>query len=308
MPKPKDPFENPNKKSVKRLEALKRKPLYRQEFEAAFQSYRTSLPKNRVGNPYYDIIESFQLTDEGRKLCQRWDISSALSPDDKLWNENAPYWLKDPGNAVEVIPHGAPKFIPEEGRLDYTPLLKDGRYLHLEIDLSHKKGQIEAEFAHWVKWCQDLIINEQVRLHPRTHNKNPLPPDSLSTEQWIAERNKQKAQEIDEIRKQLGCSEKDNKYNRRGKSPDIIFDENLPGGPVTIFEIWDMHKEESKSAWQITKELYPDITSTYPQSWDIDEDTSKLSPEAQQARNCLRKVERAIKKAQEEIDSINPTE
>lgn len=72
-----------------------------------------------------------------------------------------------------------------------------------------------------------------------------------------------------------------------------------------IWKIWDMH-EKGNSAWQITKEIYPDINSKYPQWFEIDENTEKLSPEDQRARSCLRKVERAIKNAQEKIDSFNP--
>lgn len=72
------------------------------------------------------------------------------------------------------------------------------------------------------------------------------------------------------------------------------------------WKAWDMHHNEGKSAWQITKELYPDFTSKYPQSWEIDENTEKLTPEDQKARSYLRKVERAIKKAQRAINSITP--
>jgi hypothetical protein len=68
-----------------------------------------------------------------------------------------------------------------------------------------------------------------------------------------------------------------------------------------------MQQKEDKSAWQITKELWPDITSKYPQSWEIDENTERLSLEDKQALKLLRRVERALKKAQIEIDSINPT-
>jgi hypothetical protein len=73
-----------------------------------------------------------------------------------------------------------------------------------------------------------------------------------------------------------------------------------------IWKIWDMH-EKGDSAWTITKEFYPDITSRYPNDWEIDEDTGKLSAEAQEARKYLRKVERAIERAQDKIDSFNPT-
>ena len=73
-----------------------------------------------------------------------------------------------------------------------------------------------------------------------------------------------------------------------------------------IWKIWDMH-EKGDSAWQITKKIYPDITSKYPQSFEIDENTEKLSPKNQRARRYLRKVERAIKNAQDKIDSLNPT-
>ena len=74
------------------------------------------------------------------------------------------------------------------------------------------------------------------------------------------------------------------------------------------WKVWDMQgNEREKSAWQITKELYPEIAPKYPQDWEINVDTGKLAPEAKKARRYLRKVERALKKAQKEIDSINPT-
>ena len=73
------------------------------------------------------------------------------------------------------------------------------------------------------------------------------------------------------------------------------------------WKVWDMYEKENKSAWQITKELYPDIASKYPLSWEIDENTGKLTQEDKQALKLLRKVERALEKARKEIDSINPT-
>jgi hypothetical protein len=84
------------------------------------------------------------------------------------------------------------------------------------------------------------------------------------------------------------------------------------------WKAWDMCHNEDKSAWQITKELYPDITSRYSQSSEIDGDTeggvdggmdrmNKYTPEAKKARRYWRKVERAIERAQEKIDSLNPT-
>jgi hypothetical protein len=47
MSKPKDEWDKPEKWSVKRREAIKRNPIYHQEWKAAFQSYLQSLPQYR---------------------------------------------------------------------------------------------------------------------------------------------------------------------------------------------------------------------------------------------------------------------
>lgn len=275
MSKPTDAWDIPEKAAEKHREALRRSPLYHQEWEAAFQSYLNSLPQDLKPYSPDKLRGGFSESPQGQQLCDRWGLAPgmALHPDDKLWDSQAQAFFKDPGEAVQVIHHQKTRLVavPEneklttveyESELDITPHLKNGHYLSLEIDLSQSQGQIEVEVKEKVKKYQEAIGKVAI-------NEVPV----------------------------------------RGPSRDIYLDEEPPSGPITIFQVWDMkmNKKENESAWTITKKLYPDITSKYPNDWDIDEDTAKLSPEAQQARKYLRKVERAIRRAQEEIDSINPT-
>lgn len=77
------------------------------------------------------------------------------------------------------------------------------------------------------------------------------------------------------------------KIKRRG----IVYDP-LP------FKIWDMHTENGMTSLEIAEELFPFIKDKSPREWD-----ENFSPEA---RSCLRKVERALKKANKLISAITP--
>jgi len=273
MSKPKDEWDKPEKSSDKTRGAFKRSSIYRQEWKAAFQSYLQSLPPDRKTLPLNELRDDFvessavksgnALADQyhpGKILCQRWGLAFALPPDDAAWDissENAPALFANYGMAVKIIPYEQSSFhLPAQpwiGIKDRYALLKEGRYLSLEIDLSHSKNHIEAEINKLLIKYQFLIGKEA----------------------------------------------------KRGKSSDIYLE--TPSGPVDYYQVWDMNKKERKSAWQITKELYPDIASKYPLSWEIDENTGKLTQEDKQALKLLWKVERALEKARKEIDSINPT-
>ncbi len=61
---------------------------------------------------------------------------------------------------------------------------------------------------------------------------------------------------------------------------------------------WYMNKKQGKTPWEITQELYPLTKGKSYQDWE-----ENYSPEA---RSHLRKVERAIKKADELISSVTP--
>ncbi|MGQ9689398.1 MAG: hypothetical protein ACUVXF_11530 [Desulfobaccales bacterium] len=65
------------------------------------------------------------------------------------------------------------------------------------------------------------------------------------------------------------------------------------------FKIWDMHYKNGMTTWEITKELFPEIKDKSYADWD-----DNYSP---QARSYLRKVERALRKANDLISSITPT-
>ena len=64
------------------------------------------------------------------------------------------------------------------------------------------------------------------------------------------------------------------------------------------FKVWLMNRKEGKSPWVITQELFPFTKGKSYQ--DFDEHYSR------EARSCLRRVERAIKKADELISSVTP--
>jgi hypothetical protein len=234
MPKPKDPWGTPIGRCVIRKEATRYSPLFRQEFEAAFQSYRRSLPPDQATLPYADLIVPFQLFPEGENLCQRWGLAFALHPDDKLWDvppDSAPAFFKDPGCAVKVIPHEKTRLIPisdEESRLDLTSNLREDRYLRVDLDLSASKGQIVTETEDLVDKYQDLIIEKEAHRQSQNQEGPPFPPDDLTTEQWIAERNKQEKQRLAEIRVAV---EKNMAYRRRSRSLDIYLTPAHPAAP-----------------------------------------------------------------------------
>lgn len=64
------------------------------------------------------------------------------------------------------------------------------------------------------------------------------------------------------------------------------------------FKVWDMHKKKGMTSLEIAQELFPLIKGKSPRDWD-----ENYSPEA---RSHLRKVERALKKADKLISSITP--
>ena len=64
------------------------------------------------------------------------------------------------------------------------------------------------------------------------------------------------------------------------------------------FKVWDMHNKYGMNPWEITKELFPFIKDKSHHEWD-----DNYSP---QARSHLRKVERALEKANKLIASITP--
>jgi hypothetical protein len=296
MPKPKDPWDFIKKKSLILKEAIKCSRQYRQEFEAAFRSFQAS---TSTGNPYHDQ-ETFNSTDEAKKLCQRWGLAFALHPDDKILDmqgfELAAFAPQC--RAVEMLLNGEAKVIsfplrmipyrkakpfpspPEETVLkkivsrakpslnlikktvDRRPWLEEGRYLHIKIDLSQSQDQIEAEIKSWVEELRHLV-NWTVN-PPRQPTKKftaPPPSEDLSDDEWFKQRQVQE----DKKRK----FQKDQLKPKRKPSLDINLSPEPPGGPVTIFQAWVMNKREGKSSWKIAQELYPYIKSLAPQKCTI---------------------------------------
>jgi hypothetical protein len=296
MAKPEDPRDFPIKWSMARKEALKRHPLYRQEFETAFQSFCANLPEIRATASYGDLKESFQQSPQGRKLNQRWGLRNyALHPDDELWDmfqdELTPIFFADQGNAVETIPFGKVNILPtarekslSQTLVDQTLHLRDGRYLLLEIDLIKSKGQIESEIGQLITMYQRWVDQKKKQQEPRPNL--PLPDSSFPTEEWIEKRNEQ-IKQAEEV-----------KPRSRGKSLDIYLDETPPNGPVTIFQVWDMNKEEGKSPWKIALELYPFLRGkTYRDHMDnYDSNAKRLK---KQIIDAIDRVDRII-------TSLNP--
>jgi hypothetical protein len=252
MGKPKDPLEFPIKWSVVRREVFKIHPIYRQEYEVAFQDYLKGLPSDLAVRPQAELRKSFIHSPQARELCQRWGLSLAKHPDDKVWDnppESVPLLFADPGLAVKVIPFGKIKS-PEYPwhPIDKTPLLKEGRYLCLEIDLFKSAGQIEVEIKNEVQRFQAEIF----------HWLRP----------W------------------------------RGPSLNIYLDEEPPGGPVTIFQVWKMNKQGGKSPWKIAQELYPKLKGTSYQDKARNYDSN--------AKRLHQQIVEAINRVHRLIDSITP--
>jgi len=80
------------------------------------------------------------------------------------------------------------------------------------------------------------------------------------------------------------------KTKRRGVAVD---EDALP------FKAWVMHKKKGMTSWDIAQELFPFIKGKSPREFE-----ENYHPEA---RSCLRKVERALKKADKLISSVTPT-
>lgn len=193
MGKPKDPYEFPIKWSVVRSEVFKIHPIYRQEYEAAFQDYLNGLSSNLALSCQAELRKSFISSPQASKLAQRWGLNLAFHPDDKVWNnppESVPLLFTNPGLAVKVIPFGAIKINPPPpenpwDRIDSTPLLKEGRYLRVEIDLFASKGQIQVEIENAVKRFQAKIVRSPRPKDSPRSNLPPIPPElSIDFDWW----------------------------------------------------------------------------------------------------------------------------
>ena len=292
MPKPKDPWNFIKKKSLILKEAIKRNPQYRQEFEAAFHSFQASQSNTSVGNPYYSAgnpyydQQAFNLTDEAKKLCQRWGLVFALHPDNNMLDMQG-FELAVFGHhcmAVKMLLNGEAKVIsiplkmipykkgkpfpipPGETALkklvlkakrclniiykgvDRRPWLRDGRYLRVDIDLSQSQAQIVAEIDNMVENYRHLV--SWTAKPPRSLKKFIAPPipSDLPSDEWF----KQRQAQIDEERKFREAQLKP----RRNPSLDIDLFPVPSSGPVTIFQVWDMKNKQGKSSWKIAQELY----------------------------------------------------
>ena len=274
MVKPKDPWDPIEKLSVVRREVFKIHPIYRQEYEAAFQDFLNGLPSDLAVRAQAELRESFLHSPQADEICQRWGLNLALHPDDELWDTApiaAPILFADPGISVKVIPFGPMRFNPpspenpwylnditpaditpalleacDPSLLDMTPILREGRYLRVEIDLFKSIGQIELEIKDEVEKFKSVIHRSpKFEAGPQTI-VCPIPFEDLG---WLWK---------------LRQSQEDQAYNivkkpGRGPSRDIYLDEKPASGPVTIFQVWNMNKKEGKSPWKIAQELNPGL-------------------------------------------------
>ncbi|MCX5887983.1 MAG: hypothetical protein NTY36_00860 [Deltaproteobacteria bacterium] len=108
MGKPIDPWDSIEKSSVVRREVFKIHPIYRQEYEAAFQDYMQGLPSDAAARPQAELRESFIFSPQAGALCRRWGLKLALHPDDDLW-DTAPISAPQVENFQAEI-HRWPKF------------------------------------------------------------------------------------------------------------------------------------------------------------------------------------------------------
>lgn len=82
---------------------------------------------------------------------------------------------------------------------------------------------------------------------------------------------------------------------KRAKRRGLAVDED-----AFPFIVWFMYNKKNMNSWEIAQELFPFIKGMSPR--DFDENFSE------EARRYLRKVERALKKADKLISSIAPAE
>lgn len=334
MGKPIDPWDSIEKSSVVRREVFKIHPIYRQEYEAAFQDYMQGLPSDAAARPQAELRESFIFSPQAGALCRRWGLKLALHPDDDLWDTapiSAPLLFADARRAIKIIPFGPIRFNPPPpgtpcelkdiaaiveacapSLLDMTPLLREGRYLRVEIDLLSSMGQIEAEI-------KDEVENFQAEIHrwpkfeagPKTI-VSPIPFELL--------------EDLWKLRKSRG--DNSGKKPGRGPSLDIYLDEEPASGPVTIFQVWNMNKKEGKSPWKIAQELNPDLKTLTvkrctrkkcPEKLDFQTLTNKKKETYNNkfcgkkdscliAKALLKNVRDAIAKAESLITSVSPIE
>jgi hypothetical protein len=250
---------------VVRREVFKLHPIYRREYERAFRDFVKRLPPNQVERTQAELREEFIHSSQAAKICRRWGLSLALHPDDELWDSDpktAPILFADPGRAVKIIPLGPIRFNPpssepwdlndlspamveacDPSQLDITPILREGRYLRVEIDLLKSMGQIEVEIKEEVESFQAQIHRSpKFEVGPQSI-LSKIPFESI---EWFWKLRLPRDDQAN-IGKKPG----------RGPSLDIYLDEQSDIGPVTIFQIWKMNKQEGKSPWKITQDLYP---------------------------------------------------
>ena len=266
MGNPKNPWDSIEKLSILRREVLKIHPIYRRDYEAAFQDFVNGLPPNLTDRPRPELREAFIYSPQAVDICRRWGLNLALHPDDEILDsapESAPLLFADPGNAVKVISCGPVRFNPssknpwdlkdltpamvescDPSQLDMTSILREGRYLRVEIDLFKTMGQIKAEIEDEVEFFQaEIHRSPKFESGPQTI-ESPIPFELLEGI-W-----------------KLRRSPKDQPYNTAGKagrgpSLDIYLAEQPASGPVNICQVWSMNKNKGKSPWKITQELYP---------------------------------------------------
>jgi hypothetical protein len=181
MPKSKDPWEPLESRTKKRIKSIHLSPSYCEQRQEAFQSFKNILSPEQAALPQSDLEEAFLFSKEGRDLAQKWGLTLALHPNDELWGvkpEHGPALFTDPALAVKVIPFGKTRLIPippeelspeelalaeEWSRLDFTPNLRKGRYLRLEVDMHQaSKEEAKALTAWYYDFYRPLVLR-----HPR---------------------------------------------------------------------------------------------------------------------------------------------
>jgi hypothetical protein len=271
--KPKDPEESHKSRCFMRAEAIRRNPQYRQEWETAFKSYRLSLQKEieelfgSFSDSDYEMF-SFEDSDEAKELAVRWGLTVALHPDDKSSWDDALFFVYLGVRAVDVLPNRVCKFqfLPEEIKVDYTPHLKDERYLTLRINLAKPKIQIMEE------------INAEIEKYL---------PLALS-----GKKKKVRGKAVDDL-----CWRIWNMYKKEGKSPWKIVQELNPGLKSLTAKGCTRKKCPEKLDFQT---LTNKKKETYNNKSCGKKDSCLI------AKALLKNVRDAIAKAEKQIASVSP--
>jgi hypothetical protein len=307
-----DAWENIAKKIKEKFELLRYGP-YASSCEDLYRDYleKTYGPEKVLNllnddNAWWD----FANTPEAKELAAKYGLNWSYLPDGTIWEEfkdlvesgiapNEPFFMDL--FAVKPIPFHKIRWSDLKGRgIDTNKI----RFVDGGVDLSSAFTEDTSDIPEDTE-TDDLEDDGEIPIFLKEGRFIQIEIDLFKPKtQILAEINMQIEFHLGEVRGFLVDESQSNKKGSplyRGikvRGPAIDSYLEIEGGTVSIFEVWNMNKKEGKSPWKIAKELYPLIKGKSPREWD-----ENYSAEA---RSYLRKVERALEKADKLIASTTP--